>query len=721
MSIVTHGQARATLPVYITNDPPATRPAALPLIVAGLPDDPVMDAPQFVGWRWWWDAEKAKWTKPPYRPSDGRKASHSKPADWTSRPRAVASVARHDFDGIGLVLTTATGIVAIDLDHCHDPQTGTIDPWALAWVAHFASYTEISPSGAGLRILIRATMPAGGKKHGDTEAYGNARYVTLTGHRLPAWPAEIAPRQPQLAAFMLAAFPSAAPAASTPRAPQPVTEDDTTLIERAKSADDGRKFARLWAGDLADVAGDPSAGDYRLAFALAFWTDRDQPRIARLMAASGLRRDKWDSPRGETTWLAGTIARACANQPDSYATRLGTVTTGGGASTPPAPAEPDAPPAGALTATERAELVRLRAENPALRERAVRAERELYVTRQGLMNQTAKTLVRPGLGIAWHIREKLQNPRLPAYDIHFNDDGQKLVRFEPQAAGRLAGLSDDPVRKAAKVLQERGQLITEQAKVHGPYFDPRTKQMVVGEHMATFAALPTADVADWIEQALVPAEPEANPKTGQPKAWGGVRPQCAEHPDAGTITTTVTRCAICKKQLKAIQEKHDARGQCVARASLSGDPLPQLAEEDTPPPPVVTTYAPQLAEEGSPVTLETRPAPRCKDCPQTPWRDGYCQTHHPDAWHSVLPKRHYVAVAGGEHPPAAAGLVADPLPQVAADPALAGTPAPWDGTHACAGVCGRECYAVAGTVPYCLPCARQRAAGDAGDVAAADD
>jgi putative DNA primase/helicase len=60
-------------------------------------------------------------------------------------------------DGIGLVLTEDDPYAAGDLDHCRDPQSGEIQPWAQAIVNRLQSYTEISPSGTGLRILLRPT------------------------------------------------------------------------------------------------------------------------------------------------------------------------------------------------------------------------------------------------------------------------------------------------------------------------------------------------------------------------------------------------------------------------------------------------------------------------------------------------------------------------------------------------------------------------------------
>jgi primase-polymerase (primpol)-like protein len=56
-------------------------------------------------------------------------------------------------DGITYVLTPDDPFAALDVDHCRDPISGSIDDWAqrlLNRASH--AYVEVSPSGTGLRI-----------------------------------------------------------------------------------------------------------------------------------------------------------------------------------------------------------------------------------------------------------------------------------------------------------------------------------------------------------------------------------------------------------------------------------------------------------------------------------------------------------------------------------------------------------------------------------------
>ena len=53
------------------------------------------------------------------------------------------------------------------------------DAWDI--IRALDSYTEISPSGTGIRIFARGKLPPGGRKRGRFEMYETGRYLTVTG------------------------------------------------------------------------------------------------------------------------------------------------------------------------------------------------------------------------------------------------------------------------------------------------------------------------------------------------------------------------------------------------------------------------------------------------------------------------------------------------------------------------------------------------------------
>ena len=78
---------------------------------------------------------------------------------------------------------------------------------------------------------------------------------------------------------------------------------DQELIERAKLAKNGDRFARLWAGDTSEFGGDHSRADLALCRMLSFWCKGDVERVDRLFRQSGLMREKWYSTRASASGI----------------------------------------------------------------------------------------------------------------------------------------------------------------------------------------------------------------------------------------------------------------------------------------------------------------------------------------------------------------------------------------------------------------------------------
>lgn len=255
--------------------------------------------PQWVCWRR--EERNGRSTKVPYA-STGHKASVTDPSTWCGFAEAVAV---SGFDGVGFVLTADDPFVGVDLDHCID-DAGQITPEAQAIVNELSSYTEVTPSGRGLRMFVRGSLPAGRRKKGDVEVYDSARFLTVTGHDLAGTPTTVEERSTELLAIHHRVFGEAeAPPPTPPQERDPA--DDRELLARALRRD--RTFARLWLGD---ISGYPSHSEADLALAsrLAYWTGRDPIRIDRLFRGSKLFRAKWDDTRGDQTYGQITIAEA---------------------------------------------------------------------------------------------------------------------------------------------------------------------------------------------------------------------------------------------------------------------------------------------------------------------------------------------------------------------------------------------------------------------------
>ncbi len=262
-----------------------------------------------------------KLTKPPRDPRTGRHAEVDEPATWVSYTEALAAYERSEYDGIGYVMTAEDPYIGVDLDHCRDPETGAIEPWAKRIVERLLrSYTEVSPSGAGLRVFLRGTLPVTGcnKKgqgedgRGGIELYGAGRYLTVTGHHLPGTPASIEARDAEINSLYAEVFgPSETPPLPMLPAQRRVELGDEELLRKARAAN--AKFtALLDHGDTSMYGDDASAADLALCGMLAYWSTRDAGQMDRLFRRSGLMRAKWDEKHAAdgSTYGELTVRRA---------------------------------------------------------------------------------------------------------------------------------------------------------------------------------------------------------------------------------------------------------------------------------------------------------------------------------------------------------------------------------------------------------------------------
>jgi primase-polymerase (primpol)-like protein len=180
------------------------------------------------------------------------------------------------------------------------------------------SYTEVSPSGRGLRIFLTGKLPPHGRKKERFEVYETSRYVTVTGRHLSATPTTIETRQAELDRVHHDFF--GKPANATGTLPSgggvPADLDDTEIVRRAGEAKNGDKFKALWAGSTNGYAS-TSEADLALVNRLAFWTGPDPERIDSLFRQSGLFRSKWqrDDHRQRT------IQKVLANRTEFYKAR----------------------------------------------------------------------------------------------------------------------------------------------------------------------------------------------------------------------------------------------------------------------------------------------------------------------------------------------------------------------------------------------------------------
>ena len=211
----------------------------------------VRNLEQWVCWRSEARERDGKPTKVPYSPRLGSRARSDVPGTWGTLAEAEVAAGKERHDGIGFVFTEEDPFCGVDLDSCVDLETGEIEPWAMDLVRELDSYTEFSPSGRGLHVIVRAKLPSGGNRKNRIEMYDRGRFFTITRRHLPGTSRRIEERQEEVEALHARLFAPAeqrvpAKAAATSATNGAATSDglsDAEVLRRARSSRNGERFA----------------------------------------------------------------------------------------------------------------------------------------------------------------------------------------------------------------------------------------------------------------------------------------------------------------------------------------------------------------------------------------------------------------------------------------------------------------------------------------------
>ena len=192
--MLTHGSSAVVIPLTPQSTPTPAKPATIgdPTRLPAALQSRTQQT-RWVCWRWTWLPDRKQWTKPPFQAQEPTKPAKSNdPTTWGTYADAIAAIAAGKADGAGYML--GDDLDAVDLDHCHDPETGAIDAWAQKEIdAANGAYVEITPSGKGLRILgVGAGGELGRKWKIPNTTNGAAievyrrtnRYVTISGAQI---------------------------------------------------------------------------------------------------------------------------------------------------------------------------------------------------------------------------------------------------------------------------------------------------------------------------------------------------------------------------------------------------------------------------------------------------------------------------------------------------------------------------------------------------------
>lgn len=239
------------------------------------------------------DVDAPKPTKVPYCARNGRLASVTDPETWSTFDEAVnAALATNMYAGIGFILSDQDPYCFIDLDNPYERKAdGTnkhenpqsILDRQLKVYAEFPSYAEHSPSGTGLHIIVRGSVPTG-RRRSAIEIYSSARYMTMTGDVYRNSP--IVDCGPVLQT-LYEQMGSGNVASQFYSGNTEQKEPDEVIIKRALDAANGDKFKKLYDGAWQELYPSQSEADFALVDIIAFYTQTNA-QIQRIFQNSSL-------------------------------------------------------------------------------------------------------------------------------------------------------------------------------------------------------------------------------------------------------------------------------------------------------------------------------------------------------------------------------------------------------------------------------------------------
>lgn len=272
---------------------------------------------------WKFQDRNGKKTKIPYNPNTGENARSNDRSTWSSFRDSLECYKSREVDGLGFFFEPP--FVGIDIDDIEDElhrfQNGDhTDNIISEFYDGFKSYAEISPSGAGIHLIIKGNIPGSRRRKQNVEMYEDGRFFTMTGHTLGKYQSVTTASSQIFKQFYDKYLHSASVTPINGNNSHGVSHnlsESEVIGEIAKSKQSG-KFKILMQGNWEGHYDSQSDADMALANLLAFWCAKDYSQMDGIFRQSGLYRDKWDEKRRDSTYGEQTLFKAINETADAY-------------------------------------------------------------------------------------------------------------------------------------------------------------------------------------------------------------------------------------------------------------------------------------------------------------------------------------------------------------------------------------------------------------------
>ena len=223
-------------------------PVVVPPVWDNIPPD-LAARQQWLLWKFEPKEGQAKPGKIPYYVMGGRRTGGQ--GDDRDRQRlATLAVVRRAYErggwsGIGFAFLPDDGLIGIDIDGAIDPETGVMSERCAAIIKACATFTEYSPSGKGVHLILQGATETNKSNDIGLEVFCGRQFFTFTANRVPDTPAEVMPADEGVLRRLHATINEAKEAARTkaraPAKPAPAPASTPAAQPDASAADDFRR------------------------------------------------------------------------------------------------------------------------------------------------------------------------------------------------------------------------------------------------------------------------------------------------------------------------------------------------------------------------------------------------------------------------------------------------------------------------------------------------
>lgn len=261
---------------------------------------------------WKFEKRNGKRTKIPFNAATGEFAKSNDKSTWSSYETAVNA---EGVDGIGFFFEPP--YLGIDIDDIDDDlhrfkQGDKLDNIVSEFNEAFKSYTEVSPSGNGLHIIVKGKIPGTRRRKGNIEMYDSGRFFTMTGKSIGKYKDVTEVSKQVFKTIYDKYLPDKTVQYPTTNNYQQNIHNlsEIDVINEIYKSKQSKLFDDLMKGNYEPYYTSHSEADMALANILAFWCAKDYSQMDSIFRQSNLYRDKWDEKRKNSTYGEQTLFKA---------------------------------------------------------------------------------------------------------------------------------------------------------------------------------------------------------------------------------------------------------------------------------------------------------------------------------------------------------------------------------------------------------------------------